>query len=123
MSLDGTNYSGAALVDALERCASRSASVATSTSARPCWASKGRVGFEAGSALVLIAAHRELEKLVQTKWRASGKITSAAFTATACTRGAVLRPGAARHREALLLSSQERVTGETRCGWRPGTSR
>ena len=28
---------------------------------------KGRVGFEAGAALVLISAHRELEKLVQTK--------------------------------------------------------
>ncbi|MFL5518967.1 MAG: argininosuccinate synthase domain-containing protein, partial [Gemmatimonadales bacterium] len=30
---------------------------------------KGRVGFEAGAALILIGAHRELEKLVLTKWQ------------------------------------------------------
>ena len=30
---------------------------------------KGRIGFEAGAALILIAAHRELEKLVLTKWQ------------------------------------------------------
>src|SRR3546814_14419068 len=30
---------------------------------------KGRIGFEAGAALLLIAAHRELEKLVLTKWQ------------------------------------------------------
>ncbi|MGH7562456.1 MAG: argininosuccinate synthase domain-containing protein, partial [Gemmatimonadales bacterium] len=30
---------------------------------------KGRIGFEAGAALVLIAAHRELEKLVLTRWQ------------------------------------------------------
>src|SRR5690606_36934062 len=30
---------------------------------------KGRVGFEAPAALILITAHRELEKLVLTKWQ------------------------------------------------------
>ncbi|HKV74898.1 MAG TPA: argininosuccinate synthase domain-containing protein, partial [Gemmatimonadales bacterium] len=30
---------------------------------------KGRIGFEAAAALLLIAAHRELEKLVLTKWQ------------------------------------------------------
>ena len=30
---------------------------------------KGRIAFQAGAALMLIAAHRELEKLVLTKWQ------------------------------------------------------
>src|SRR5690606_30309521 len=34
---------------------------------------KGRIGFEAGAALILIAAHRELEKLVLTKWQSFWK--------------------------------------------------
>ncbi|MBP6444553.1 MAG: argininosuccinate synthase, partial [Gemmatimonadales bacterium] len=34
---------------------------------------KGRIGFEAGSALILINAHRELEKLVLTKWQSFWK--------------------------------------------------
>ncbi|MGH2626147.1 MAG: argininosuccinate synthase domain-containing protein, partial [Anaerolineales bacterium] len=40
---------------------------------------KGRIGFEAGPALVLIASHRELEKLVLTKWQAFWKDQLARF--------------------------------------------
>ncbi|MGH7531887.1 MAG: argininosuccinate synthase domain-containing protein, partial [Gemmatimonadales bacterium] len=40
---------------------------------------KGRVGFEAGAALLLIRAHRELEKLVLTKWQAFWKDQLARF--------------------------------------------
>jgi argininosuccinate synthase len=74
---------------------------------------KGRVGFEAGPALVLIAAHRELEKLVLTKWQTFWKDQLARFYGDRLHEGHYFDP-ALRDIEALLTSSQQRVTGETR---------
>jgi len=71
---------------------------------------KGRIGFEAGPALVLIAAHRELEKLVLTKWQSFGDRLH---------EGHYFDP-ALRDIEALITSSQSRVTGETRIRCAPG---
>jgi argininosuccinate synthase len=80
---------------------------------------KGRIGFEAGAALLLIAAHRELEKLVLTKWQAFWKDQLARFYGDRLHEGHYFDP-ALRDIEALISSSQERVTGETRVHLAPG---
>ena len=74
---------------------------------------KGRIGFEAGAALVLITAHRELEKLVLTKWQSFWKDQLARFYGDRLHEGQYFDP-ALRDIEALIASSQGRVTGETR---------
>ena len=74
---------------------------------------KGRIGFEAGAALLLIGAHRELEKLVLTKWQAYWKDQLARFYGDRLHEGHYFDPSL-RDIEALITSSQTRVTGETR---------
>ena len=74
---------------------------------------KGRIGFEAGSALMLIGAHRELEKLVLTKWQAFWKDQLARFYGDRLHEGQYFDPSL-RDIEALITSSQARVTGDTR---------
>jgi len=74
---------------------------------------KGRVGFEAGAAVVLIAAHREIEKLVLTKWQAFWKDQLARFYGDRLHEGQAFDP-ALRDIEAMIESSQRRVCGETR---------
>ncbi len=74
---------------------------------------KGRIGFEAGAALVLIGAHRELEKLVLTKWQSFWKDQLGRFYGDRLHEGHYFDP-ALRDIEALIASSQQRVTGETR---------
>ncbi|HUR94614.1 MAG TPA: argininosuccinate synthase domain-containing protein [Gemmatimonadales bacterium] len=80
---------------------------------------KGRIGFEAGAALVLIGAHRELEKLVLTKWQAFWKDQLGRFYGDRLHEGQYFDP-ALRDIEALITSSQARVTGETRVRLAPG---
>ncbi len=74
---------------------------------------KGRIGFEAGAALLLIAAHRELEKLVLTRWQTFWKDQLGRFYGDRLHEGQYFDP-ALRDIEALITSSQSRVTGETR---------
>ncbi len=80
---------------------------------------KGRIGFEAGAALLLIGAHRELEKLVLTKWQSFWKDQLGRFYGDRLHEGHYFDP-ALRDIEALIRSSQERVTGETRIRLAPG---
>jgi argininosuccinate synthase len=80
---------------------------------------KGRIGFEAGAALLLIAAHRELEKLVLTKWQGFWKDQLGKFYGDRLHEGHYFDP-ALRDIEAFLASSQRRVTGETRVLLAPG---
>jgi len=80
---------------------------------------KGRIGFEAGAALLLIGAHRELEKLVLTKWQAFWKDQLARFYGDRLHEGQYFDPSL-RDIEALITSSQSRVTGETRVRLAPG---
>ena len=80
---------------------------------------KGRIGFEAGAALVLIGAHRELEKLVLTKWQAFWKDQLGRFYGDRLHEGHYFDP-ALRDIEALFTSSQKRVSGETRVHLGPG---
>ena len=80
---------------------------------------KGRIGFEAGAALLLIAAHRELEKLVLTKWQVFWKDQLGRFYGDRLHEGHYFDP-ALRDIEALFTSSQQRVTGATRVRLAPG---
>src|ERR1043166_9186607 len=83
---------------------------------------KGRIGFEAGAALLLIHAHRELEKLVLTKWQAFWKDKLPPFYGDRLHEGHYFDP-ALRDIEALIASSQQRGTGETRVHVAPGRVR
>ena len=81
---------------------------------------KGRVAFEAPAADILLTAHRELEKLVMTPRQQRIKELVANPYGDLVHEGQLLDP-VCRDIEALLLSSQERVTGDVRILLRPGS--
>ena len=81
---------------------------------------KGRVAFEAPAADVLLTAHRELEKLVLTGKQARIKETVAQPYGDLVHEGQHLDP-VCRDIEALLVSSQTRVTGVVHVLLRPGS--
>lgn len=80
---------------------------------------KGRVAYEAPAAETLLTAHRELEKLVLTGRQIKTKELAAALYGDLVHEGQHADP-AARDLEALLASSQARVTGEVALLLRPG---
>jgi len=80
---------------------------------------KGRVAFEAPVAEVLLSAHRELEKLVLLPRQQRVKDQVAALYGDLVHEGQHLDP-VCRDIEALMLSSQQRVTGTVTVGLRPG---
>jgi argininosuccinate synthase len=81
---------------------------------------KGRVAFEAPAAEVLLTAHRELEKLVLTARQQRIKESVAQPYGDLVHEGQLLDP-VCRDIEALLLSSQERVSGTVSVLLRPGS--
>ncbi len=81
---------------------------------------KGRVAFEAPAAEVLLNAHRELEKLVLTPRQQRVKEGLALSYGDWVHEGQLLDP-VCRDIEALLLSSQQRVSGVVHLLFRPGT--
>lgn len=81
---------------------------------------KGRVAFEAPAAEILIASHRELEKLTLTLTQSRVKETVSQEYGQLIHEGKQLDP-ACRDIEALLASSQQRVTGKVRVQLRPGS--
>src|SRR5580658_1033460 len=81
---------------------------------------KGRVAFEAPAADVLLTAHRELEKLVLTGKQARIKESVAQAYGDLVHEGQLLDP-VCRDIEALLWSSQQRVSGEVHLLFRPGS--
>ena len=119
MAIDGQALGGAELVDHLgDLCASYGIGFNIHVG-ETALGIKGRIGFEAGSAVLLIAAHRELEKLVLTKWQTFWKDQLGRFYGDRLHEGHYFDP-ALRDIEALLTSSQQRVTGETRVRLSPG---
>lgn len=80
---------------------------------------KGRIAFQAGAALVLIAAHRELEKLVLSGWQRFWKDHVADFWGKLLHEAQAYDP-VMRDIRALIDSSQDRVTGEVRIKFSPG---
>jgi argininosuccinate synthase len=81
---------------------------------------KGRVAFEAPAAETLLTAHRELEKLVLTARQQRIKELVANPYGDLVHEGQLLDP-VCRDIEALLLSSQARVTGDVHVLMRPGS--
>ncbi|HEX6883470.1 MAG TPA: argininosuccinate synthase [Planctomycetota bacterium] len=82
---------------------------------------KGRVAFEAPAAEVLLAAHRELEKLVLTEEQRTAKDQLGDQYGRRLHQGLFHDPFQ-RDVEALLASSQERVTGRARVRVRGGAA-
>ncbi len=80
---------------------------------------KGRIAFEAPAAAVLLPAHRELEKLVLTAGQRFWKDHLGEVYGQLVHEARALDP-LARDIEALLGSSQRRVTGEVRVFLRQG---
>lgn len=74
---------------------------------------KGRVAFEAPAPIVLITAHRELEKIVLTRWQRFHKDHLADFYGQLLHEGQYFDP-IMRDIEAFLDSSQIPVTGSVR---------
>jgi argininosuccinate synthase len=81
---------------------------------------KGRVAFEAPAAEILIASHRELEKLTLTLTQSRVKEMVSQDYGQLIHEGKQLDP-ACRDIEALLTSSQQRVTGKVRVQLRAGS--
>ena len=79
---------------------------------------KGRVGFEAPAAHLLITAHRELEKLTLSGKQLYNKEQMGALYGSLLHEGHYFDP-LARDLEAYLTSSQDRVTGAVRLKLRP----
>lgn len=81
---------------------------------------KGRIGFEAPAPTILISAHRELEKLVLTRWQSFWKDHLAEFYGQLLHEGLAYDP-VMRDIEAMIRSSQRTVTGEARLKLAPGS--
>ena len=119
VALDGVGLEGPALVERLNVLAEAYGFGRGVHVGETALGIKGRIGFEAGAALVLIAAHRELEKLVLTRWQGYWKDQLARFYGDRLHEGQYFDP-ALRDIEALITSSQGRVTGDTRVRLAPG---
>lgn len=72
---------------------------------------KGRVGFEAPAALILIKAHQLLEKHIQTKWQIYWKKQLSEWYGMLLHEGQYFEP-VMRDIEAFLDSSQKNITGK-----------
>ena len=81
---------------------------------------KGRVAFEAPAAEILLTAHRELEKLTLSALQQRIKEQVSLAYGDFIHEGKQLDP-VCRDMEALLASSQARVTGSAHCLLRPGS--
>lgn len=119
VSIDGKEYAGADLIAAISEYTERYGIGHNIHVGETALGIKGRIGFEAGAALLLITAHRELEKLVLTKWQTYWKDHLSRFYGDRLHEGHYFDP-ALRDIEALITSSQQRVTGETRVRLAPG---
>jgi argininosuccinate synthase len=119
VSLDGARLSAVAIIEQLETLAGPFGIGRGIHLGDTVIGTKGRVAFEAPAAEVLLTAHRELEKLVLTGKQARIKDTVAQPYGDLVHEGQHLDP-VCRDIEALLTSSQARVTGTVRMLFRPG---
>jgi argininosuccinate synthase len=120
VTLDGASMSAVAVIEALETLAGPYGIGRGIHLGDTVIGTKGRVAFEAPAAEVLLTAHRELEKLVMTGKQQRIKESVAQPYGDLVHEGQHLDP-VCRDIEALLLSSQARVSGEVRFILRPGS--
>jgi argininosuccinate synthase len=118
--LDGERLSPVAVIEALETLAGPFGIGRGIHLGDTVIGTKGRVAFEAPAAEVLLSAHRELEKLVLTGKQARIKEMLAQPYGDLVHEGQHLDP-VCRDIEALLRSSQARVSGEVTVLLRPGS--
>jgi argininosuccinate synthase len=119
VALDGTAMSPVALIERLETLAAPFGIGRGIHLGDTIIGTKGRVAFEAPAAETLLTAHRELEKLVMTARQQRIKESVAQPYGDLVHEGQLLDP-VCRDIEALMVSSQERVTGEVHVLFRPG---
>ncbi|MDE6153045.1 MAG: argininosuccinate synthase, partial [Muribaculaceae bacterium] len=79
---------------------------------------KGRVGFEAAAAILIINAHKMLEKHTMTKWQLYWKEQVANWYGMFLHEAQYLEP-VMRDIEVMIESSQQYVTGEVELTLRP----
>jgi len=120
-SLDGEALSPVALIEKVEAIGARFGIGRGIHLGDTIIGTKGRVAFEAPAAEVLLNAHRELEKLVLTGRQVRVKELVSSTYGDLVHEGQHLDP-VCRDIEALLLSSQARVTGEVKVLYRPGVA-
>ena len=120
MALDGRAGSPVGIIEALEALAAPFGIGRGIHLGDTIIGTKGRVAFEAPAAEVLLSAHRELEKLVLTGRQQRIKELLAQPYGDLVHEGQLLDP-VCRDIEALLLSSQQRVTGEVHLLLRSGS--
>ncbi len=113
VSLDGQAMQPVALIEALEELAGAYGIGRGIHLGDTVLGTKGRVAFEAPAAEVLLVTHRELEKLVLSGPQQRIKDSVAAAYGDFVHEGKQLDP-VCRDIEALLDSSQARVSGEVR---------
>ena len=120
VALDGRPMDPVELIEALEELGGRYAIGRGIHVGDTVLGTKGRVAFEAPAAETLIVAHRELEKLVLSALQSRIKDQVAAVYGDLVHEGKQLDL-ACRDIEALLESSQARVTGDVFFTLRPGS--
>jgi argininosuccinate synthase len=120
VALDGAALSPVALIEQLEALAAPFGIGRGIHLGDTIIGTKGRVAFEAPAAEVLLTAHRELEKLVLTPRQQRIKESVAQPYGDLVHEGQLLDP-VCRDIEALLLSSQQRVSGAVHVLLRPGS--
>ena len=113
VALDGTAMDGPALVERLNALGAQHGVGRGVHVGDTIVGLKGRIAFEAPAAMILVAAHRELEKLVLTRWQQFWKDKIADFYGMMLHEAMFYDP-VMRDIEALVESSQERVSGEVR---------
>jgi argininosuccinate synthase len=121
VSLDGTKLNVVTLIEKLESIGAKFGVGRGIHLGDTIIGTKGRVAFEAPAATVLIDAHRELEKLVLTGRQQRMKELVSGPYGDLVHEGQHLEP-VCRDIEALLVSSQQRVTGEVTVMYRPGNA-
>lgn len=118
--LDGQPLAPVALIEQLETVGRRYALGRGVHLGDTILGTKGRVAFEAPAAEILLKSHRELEKLTLTPMQSRVKEPLCLIYGDMVHEGKQLDPACADI-EALLASSQARVTGTVRCLLRPGS--
>jgi len=119
VALDGTSYSPVELIEKLEELCGSYGIGRGIHLGDTVLGTKGRVAFEAPAAITLITAHRELEKLVLSAQQMRVKDTMSAIYGDLVHEGKQLDL-VCDDIEAMLSSSQRRVTGTVRFSLKPG---
>ncbi len=120
VSIDGETSGPVELIELLERIGSRFGIGRGIHLGDTVLGTKGRVAFEAPAAEILLTAHRELEKLTLSALQQRIKDNVSQAYGDLIHEGKQLDP-VCRDIEALLESSQARVTGSVHCLLRPGS--